>query len=87
MDIGVHFFAIYSDRSGTKFTNITLPTKATVENLVNAIRAFYPNLVSDSQKLVVAVNSEYADYGLELSPGDEVALIPPVSGGSDDSIN
>ena len=87
MDISVHFFAVYGDRSGTKFTNIALPTNATVETLVNAILALYPNLVSDSQHLVVAVNSEYADYDLELSHGDEVALIPPVSGGSDDQTN
>lgn len=80
----MHFFAVYSDRSGTNFTNITLPSNATVENLVNTIRSLYPNLIPDSQHLVVAVNSEYADYNLELSPGDEVALIPPVSGGSYD---
>ena len=43
-----------------------------------------PGLVTDAEKLMVAVNYEYRDHLYALDDGDEVALIPPVSGGADD---
>ena len=44
----------------------------------------YPGLVSDPSGIVVAVNREYREHGHVLSDGDEVAFIPPVSGGVHD---
>ena len=41
----------------------------------------FPDLKSDPASLVVAVNDEYRDHLFALDDGDEVALIPPVSGG------
>ena len=42
----------------------------------------YPTITSNERGLVVAVNQEYQDREYVLSNGDEVALIPPVSGGT-----
>ena len=42
----------------------------------------YPAITSNESGLVVAVNQEYQDREHVLSSGDEVALIPPVSGGA-----
>ena len=42
----------------------------------------YPAITSNVRSLVVAVNQEYRDHDYVLSSGDEVALIPPVSGGA-----
>ena len=42
----------------------------------------YPVMTSDSGRLVVAVNQEYQEHDYVLAADDEVALIPPVSGGS-----
>ena len=41
----------------------------------------YPDIIADPNKLVVAVNEEYQDHEFVLTDEDEVALIPPVSGG------
>ena len=45
--------------------------------------ADYPALARSVPNLMVAVNSEYAERTAALNDGDEVALIPPVSGGCD----
>ena len=42
----------------------------------------HPAIAGDSSRLVVAVNQEYQEHDHPLRDGDEVALIPPVSGGS-----
>jgi len=44
------------------------------------LKTNYPKL-KDIKSLLVAVNSEYAESNLVLSENDEIALIPPVSGG------
>lgn len=57
-----------------------LPDGATVARLADEFLQQYP-LTRDANALVVAVNEEYADHDQVLNNGDEVALIPPVSGG------
>ena len=42
----------------------------------------HPGLTDEPDGLVVAVNDEYRDHLFVLTEGDEVALIPPVSGGA-----
>ena len=58
-----------------------MPMGATVGSLAQEVLRRYPAITGDGSKLVVAVNQEYADHGHLLSDGDEIALIPPVSGG------
>lgn len=45
----------------------------------------HPGLTDEPDGLAVAVNDEYRDHLFVLSEGDEVALIPPVSGGAPDT--
>lgn len=52
----------------------------TVADLRAHLFAGYPALAS-LRSLLIAVNNTYAEDSLVISPGDEVALIPPVSGG------
>ena len=52
----------------------------TVLELRETLQTKFPAL-SDLHSLLIAVNQNYADDNLELRPTDEVALIPPVSGG------
>ena len=63
---------------------LELPEDSTVGSLVGRIVDRYPGLPQRPDTLVVAVNQEYRDHLFGLDDGDEVALIPPVSGGSRD---
>ena len=63
---------------------LDMPEGATVGILAEEMVRGYPELIGDPARLVVAVNEEYQDHLYTLQEGDEVALIPPVSGGVDD---
>ncbi len=60
---------------------LDLPENSTVEDLVARVRGIFPQLAPPGVNIVAAVNAEYAEGNTVLRPGDEVALIPPVSGG------
>ena len=82
MRVEVRLFALYRERAGAAVVAIDVRDDAAVGDLVAAIRADYPQLAPPDVRIVVAVNAEYAEYDLALRPGDEVCLIPPVSGGA-----
>ena len=82
MNVRVLLFAGHRERVGQGEVSLDLPDGATVATFAQAMSAHYPNLTHDSASLVVAVNQEYSDHHRSLEDGDEVALIPPVSGGS-----
>lgn len=58
-----------------------LPSGATVGQAASELVRLYPSIAGDASRLVVAVNQEYADHTHVLKDSDEVAFIPPVSGG------
>ncbi len=59
-----------------------LPAGSTVADLVHRCRALAPTSTAPWSSIAVAVNQEYVSATHPLSDGDEVALLPPVSGGS-----
>ena len=81
MRYDVRLFALYRERAGTAIVSVELPAGAVVGDLTAAVRADYPRLAPPEVRIVVAVNAEYADDDQRLQPGDEICLIPPVSGG------
>ena len=81
MQFDVRLFALYRERAGSSIVTVDVPDGATVGILSEAVRALHPRLAPPEVRIVVAVNAEYADDDQALSPGDEVCLIPPVSGG------
>lgn len=81
MKVNVRFFALYRERAGTSELGWELPESATLADLLREIRDAYPELAPPDVEIVAAVNEEYADGGIVLRERDEVALIPPVSGG------
>ena len=81
MKIAVRFFALYRERAGRGRITVDLGDGSTVHHLVNEVRRLYPDLAPPTVEIVAAVNAEYARGETPLSDGDEVALIPPVSGG------
>ena len=81
MRFDVRLFALYRERAGSSLVSVEVPDGAAVEDLTAAVRADYPRLAPPEVRIVVAVNAEYADDDQLLQPGDEICLIPPVSGG------
>lgn len=75
-------FASYREKAGTGSLELDTPDGSTVGDLAAQVSAMYPGLASDPSGIVVAVNREYREHGHRLRDGDEVAFIPPVSGGT-----
>lgn len=82
MRIRVRLFAMQRETAGTKELRLEVPLGATVDDAWNAVVEVVPALAPGRSSLRFAVNGEYADPDRPLSDGDEVACIPPVSGGS-----
>lgn len=81
MKVQVRFFALYRERAGCDATTLELADGATVAHLEEEVRRRFPGLAPGAAPIMVAVNAEYAGPETLLQDGDEVALIPPVSGG------
>ena len=81
MQLDVRFFALYRERAGCSAFSLEVPKGATVADLTAEVRRHFPGLAPPEVNIVVAVNSEYAEPEAVLGEGDEVCLIPPVSGG------
>ena len=73
----IRLFAGLRERAGTSEVSLELPDGARVSDALAQLQ----HLTGDVP-VVMAVNQEYADQQLALASGDELALIPPVSGGS-----
>jgi molybdopterin synthase sulfur carrier subunit len=72
-------FGITKDIVGARETILELDGE-TVGSLRKALKERYPSLV-DIKSLMIAVNNTYAEDSLSIGESDEIALIPPVSGG------
>jgi molybdopterin converting factor subunit 1 len=81
MTVRVLFFAYLRERCGTRETTVELPERALVGDVWQVLRHRYPGLAAE--RLRFAVNRAYVDNTHPLHDNDELALIPPVSGGSD----
>ena len=81
MKIRMLFFASMRDIVGDRELEWEVPDGATVGQLRQDLVARFPGAAAMARILSVAVNAEYADDAAMLQPGDEVAVIPPVSGG------
>jgi MoaE-MoaD fusion protein len=82
MEVIVRYFAGHRDITGRAEERFDLPTGATVGALWEDMIARYPRLSGYSGRLLYAVNQEFGALTTELHDGDEVAFIPPVSGGA-----
>ncbi|MBD2702237.1 molybdopterin converting factor subunit 1 [Spirosoma sp. BT702] len=78
--VSVLLFGITRDLTGQSTVSVSLPANARVAELLNQLHQNYPALAS-IRSLLVAVNGEYAEADQLVHQNDEIALIPPVSGG------
>ena len=81
MRISVRLFAGLRERAGSDRIDVELPDDATVGSLLTALAGTPVGPLQPGQ-CVVAINREYARVDEPIGAGDEVALIPPVSGGA-----
>lgn len=74
-------FAGARDVLGAAELTVVLEAPCTAGQFLDDLCARHPGLVPYKKSLRLAVNSSYAGWSDAVSPGDEVALIPPVAGG------
>ena len=78
--VNVLLFGAAADRAGTRETQVRAG-ETTLDELWPILAERYPDLSPMRDTLAFAVNGEYARGDARVSPGDEVAVLPPVSGG------
>ncbi len=83
MRVKVRLFAAAREAVGEREIALDLDPSETVGELLQTLTDRFPGLQRFSQSVRLAINHEYVDGGHRLSDGDEVAIIPPVSGGVD----
>lgn len=82
MRIRVRLFAIQRELAGTREVALEVPEGATIADAWDALVARYPALAPGRDFVRFARNGSYADATTTVADGDEVAMIPPVSGGA-----
>lgn len=85
MIITIRLFASYREKAGRSELELSLPPGAAVGDALREVLRLHPTLAGDPTRLMIAVNQEYQPHDYPLSDHDEVALIPPVSGGAPSS--
>lgn len=80
MKYKINLFGIARDIVGKNITEISTSQEADVQTVLGILKSDFPRL-QEIKSLLIAVNSEYAEGDLLLAENDEIALIPPVSGG------
>lgn len=86
MRLQVKLFASIREAVGEREIQLELPPSATVSDLLSTIRTRHPQVGPGLEAGMVAVNHEYVSLDTGLRDGDEVAIIPPVSGGAESSL-
>jgi len=84
MKIRVRFFSILKDITGRDYIELELPGNTRLKDLLDRIYKEYPDLLKISGEevgVIALVNGNYGKLDDILRDGDEVALIPPASGG------
>jgi MoaE-MoaD fusion protein len=81
MRVTVLFFGILKEMLACESQTLDLPQGATVDAVLGHFRQLLPQQPKLWSTLAIAVNQSYAPSGCLLREGDEVALLPPVSGG------
>src|SRR6266404_1944462 len=82
ISVRVLFFGAARDAAGLEQLELLLSSPANVASALAQLLADYPALARFGNSLLLAVNQEYALPDREISDGDELAVLPPVSGGS-----
>lgn len=81
MRVTVRLFARLRELAGSGELTCEVPREATVDSVWQSLVRDYPAMAAYQPSLSCAVNAEYARFKTTVNEGDEVAFLPPVSGG------
>ena len=81
MTIHVLLFGVLADQIGARRIDLEMPDGATAKQAIKKLSEEYPPVAKLHDRLAIAVGKTYMDLDHRLSGDDELALIPPVSGG------
>ena len=82
MRVRVLFFGVLRDIVGSREDSVEIPEGCRLEAVYEHYAARFPALRGMSRSVVLALNQKFAEPTASLAEGDEVAFLPPVSGGS-----
>ena len=79
--IKVRLFAVLREEIGSHELNLEFPQGAVCREVVGYLKNNFPSLDSLLERSLLAINGVYANPCSDIFEGDEVAVLPPVSGG------
>jgi molybdopterin converting factor subunit 1 len=82
MDVTIRLFASLREKAGTPNINISVPVGTNVQQLLSLVQVEKLELEGAINGVLVAINHEYASADTIINESDDLALIPPVSGGA-----
>lgn len=82
MEVRVLFFAAYRELAGLRETVMEFPDGTRLQDVLMRVIEAHPRLGPHRDSMILAVNEEFAEPETPLQPGDEIALLPPMSGGA-----
>lgn len=87
MQVRVLYLGMLKEIAGRELDLVQLPDGARLQDLCRILQERIPGLDKIYNAIALALNYEYSDGTAELHENDEVALIPPVSGGTSDEVS
>ena len=85
MQVRVLFFGMLKDLAGQASDSLSLPDDAILSDVLKHLAERIPRWKEFATSIAMAVNQQYAGPDTKLKQGDEIALLPPVSGGMPES--
>jgi len=79
--ISVRFFARYAELAGCTWSHVNLDTPTTVADVIARVREVFPGTEAMPPQPLTALNLRQVKLDATVTEGDEVALLPPLSGG------
>jgi molybdopterin converting factor subunit 1 len=81
MRVTIRLFARLRDAAGAGTLGRDVPAGSSVESVWQMLAREFPAMATSRASLAAAVNAEYSTFAAPVTEGDEIAFLPPVSGG------
>lgn len=81
MKVKLLLFASLKDIAGRRDLEMELDDGSTLQHVTEKLASLYPEIGRMQNSVRIAINQEFADENISLNNGDEIAFLPPMSGG------